>query len=126
VAAYSVGGLETMAFTLLVTVAACSVRRPGMAGLCAGASFAVRPEGALVLLVLAAVLPARGRVRFLALGLGPVAATLLVQWIAFGTLVPDTFHARAAPPGAGIDYVASALIPTGVAGRGARARGGAS
>ncbi|MBI2892089.1 MAG: hypothetical protein HYY06_00955 [Deltaproteobacteria bacterium] len=115
-AAYSVAGLETSAFTLLVTLAACSaMRRPGMAGLIAGSSFAVRPEGAVVLIALAAVVPGRRRVRFLAAAVVPVAAALLVQWMAFGRLVPDTFHARAAPPGAGLAYVAGALVPTGAA-----------
>jgi hypothetical protein len=33
--------------------------------------------------------------------------------VAFGAVVPDTLAARRAPPGAGLEYLASALVPTG-------------
>jgi hypothetical protein len=117
VVVYGIAGLETMAFTLLVTAAAASaVRAPVCAGVLAGLSIAVRPEGALVLGVLCATAGAgRGR-KVLAGGLAPAALALLVPWIAWGTLLPNTWFARAAPPGAGFAYLTGALLPTGAIG----------
>jgi len=118
-AVYAIAGLETSAFTLAVTLAGMAPARGrwGAAGLAAGASAAIRPEGLLVfaIVVASALVHARGRaaLRAAAAGAGPVLVAMVVSWVAFGTLVPDTLAARRAPSGAGLAYLAGALVPTG-------------
>ena len=43
-----------------------------------------------------------------------IALLAIVKWKLFGSLLPETFHARLAPRGRGIEYLVGGLLPTGL------------
>jgi hypothetical protein len=141
---YASGGLETMAFTCAVLLTlrlqlaaarADTVRRAAAAGLCGGLAFALRPEGALLVLVLVLVLAARGargrdlgtRLRAVpapALGFAAVALPVLAFRLQYyGALLPNTAHAKSAELAwydqgfayAGFFFAEHWVLPLGVA-----------
>lgn len=100
-AMWAVHGLETALFILLLTAGWAAVtvwERPFPAGLILGLAFWVRPEAVLLVAVLAGLRLRGGRrpeAFRLLLGAALVALPLLALRFAFyGSLVPNTFHAK--------------------------------
>ncbi|MDX1390445.1 MAG: hypothetical protein R3344_14745, partial [Acidobacteriota bacterium] len=112
--AWSAGGLETATFAALVTggaLMATSGSAPRwIAGIVLSLACLMRPEGALLaLLIFAGVIWSEGRagiVRLLptgALVLATVALHTLFRLVYYGTLLPNTFHAKTGDLGAQVD-----------------------
>lgn len=118
-------GLEVPLFALLVLLGAQQSLRSGRAGfaLILGAATWVRPEGALCFVVLLAAKAWRARAATLCRRdvLNPLAgyAAFVLPWAAwklvyYGTLIPNTFHAKVGCTGAqvarGLRYVSAFLL----------------
>jgi len=94
------GAEVPVALALLLGAAAVAVRWPVAAGLLAGAAIWMRPDAALGAGLLAALLArepgGRWRLpwRYLAALALTAAAGLLAAWLAFGSLVPNTWRAK--------------------------------
>jgi arabinofuranosyltransferase len=113
-AMWAVHGLETALFILLLTsgwAAATVAGAPLAAGLLLGAAFWARPEAVLAVAVLAAARLLSGRrVATFRLLLGAALAALpllVMRWAYYGTLVPNTFHAKS---GGGLQRIAFGLF----------------
>ena len=113
-AMWAVHGLETALFILLLTsgwAVATVAGAPLAAGLLLGAAFWARPEAVLAVAVLAAARLLSGRrVAAFRLLLGAALAALpllVMRWAYYGTLVPNTFHAKS---GGGLQRIAFGLF----------------
>lgn len=113
---YAVTGLETVLFTALSAAAALALveDRPERFGVAAGLALLTRPEGALIAGVggawhLAGALRRGGSWRPLARCVVPIAVIVLpyLAWKLsyFGTIIPNTLHAKSPDRSAGLDYV---------------------
>jgi hypothetical protein len=112
-AMWSVHGLETSLFALLVTSAVWAVeRRPAVAGVLTGLAFWTRPEGALWAVALTLFMLARGRRRdAVALSAGFLFLALPIETariLYYGAPFPNTYYAKQGGGlgrlGFGIDY----------------------
>ena len=127
---FATSGLETMGFTALATgavllgVSARSRQGALVAGVLASMALLTRPEGALVVAAVGAVVTWRSRHLLVAVAL-PV-AVLVLPWLAFklyfyGELLPNTYYAKAgAGPrwGDGLAYLGLFFGVNGVLGLG--------
>lgn len=100
-AMWAVHGLETALFILLLVAGWAAVTvwgRPFLAGLLLGLAFWARPEAVLLVATLAGLRLWRGQWRVasrLLLGAAVAALPLLaLRWFYYGSLVPNTFHAK--------------------------------
>lgn len=107
---WAMSGLETPLLTFLLVLALDRLERgrAAAAGLALGALAATRPEGVLLGGLLALGAAVADRPRFLrtagVYGLS-VAALEAFRWTTYGSLVPNTFHAKAPDLAAGLSYV---------------------
>lgn len=127
VARYAVSGLETVLFALLLTVAVASAlaRRPVRFAIATALAFLTRPEAGLVgVLGLALLASARSRGRDEdgprslrpALIATAILASIVLPYLAwkqvyFGTIVPNTLHAKTPDLRAGLEYVGRGTLP---------------
>jgi len=92
------GAEAPVALALLLAAATAAGRRPILAGILAGAAVWVRPDAALgaglLALVLVAERSGRPPWRYAAAVAATVGAGLLAAWLAFGTVVPNTWEAK--------------------------------
>ncbi len=120
-ALWATTGMDTSLFALAVTAAVLALERsaPGQVSapvwLLAGATFLVRPEGAVVLAAAAALAWRPRQGLSVAAGLVPIAALTLFRLAYYGVPLPNTFYAKVdggglALFGRGLLYVLDALI----------------